>query len=49
VEVIDLARLMPKNSRYFYDMSHFTNAGAAEVADLLAQALSKVSKNAFGE
>ncbi|HLX67866.1 MAG TPA: SGNH/GDSL hydrolase family protein [Puia sp.] len=34
--MIDLARLMPKNSQYFYDMSHFTNAGAAEVAGLLA-------------
>jgi GDSL-like Lipase/Acylhydrolase family len=34
--MIDLARLMPKNSLYFYDMSHFTNAGAAEVAGLLA-------------
>jgi hypothetical protein len=33
--MIDLARLMPKNSLYFYDMSHFTNAGAAEVAALL--------------
>lgn len=34
--VIDLARLMPKNSLYFYDMSHFTNAGASAVAGLLA-------------
>jgi hypothetical protein len=34
--MIDLARLMPKNSLYFYDMSHFTNAGAGEVAGLLA-------------
>ena len=33
--VIDLARSMPKNSVYFYDMSHFTNAGAAEVAGLV--------------
>jgi lysophospholipase L1-like esterase len=42
VPVIDLARLMPKNSLYFYDMSHFTNAGAEEVAALLARELSPV-------
>jgi hypothetical protein len=34
--LIDLAHLMPKNSLYFYDMSHFTNAGAAEIASLVA-------------
>ena len=33
--LIDLARLMPKNSLYYYDMSHFTNQGSAEVAGLL--------------
>jgi hypothetical protein len=42
VPVIDLARLMPKNSLYFYDMSHFTNAGAEKVAVLLAAELSPV-------
>ncbi len=40
--MIDLARLMPKNSLYFYDMSHFTNAGAAEVAGLLAPAMIRI-------
>ena len=39
VPVIDLAREMPKNSLYFYDMSHFTNAGAAMVAALTARKL----------
>jgi len=33
--VIDLAREMPKNSAYYYDLMHFTNAGAARVADLI--------------
>jgi hypothetical protein len=42
VPVIDLARLMPKNSLYFYDMSHFTNAGAEKVAELLTAELSPV-------
>jgi lysophospholipase L1-like esterase len=35
VLVIDLAREMPKDSRYYYDLMHFTNAGAAQVADIL--------------
>jgi lysophospholipase L1-like esterase len=34
--LVDLARILPKDSRYFYDNSHFTNAGAAEVARILA-------------
>ena len=42
VPVIDLARLMPKNSLYFYDMSHFTNAGAVEVAGLLAPPMVRI-------
>jgi hypothetical protein len=37
--VIDLGRSMPKNSLYYYDMSHFTNAGAAKVAGLVDTAL----------
>ena len=39
VPVIDLARLMPKNSLYYYDMSHFTNRGAEEVSGILATAM----------
>jgi hypothetical protein len=42
VPVIDLARLMPKNSLYFYDMSHFTNQGAKEVAGLLAPRMIRI-------
>ena len=37
-----LAHLMPKDSRYYYDMSHFTNAGAAEAAALMAPELMPV-------
>ena len=37
--VIDLAREMPKNSTYYYDLMHYTNAGAALVADIVAAQL----------
>jgi lysophospholipase L1-like esterase len=39
VQVIDLARRLPKSSRNFYDFIHFTNAGAQAVADILAEDL----------
>jgi lysophospholipase L1-like esterase len=37
--LIDLAREMPKDSRLFYDFLHFTNQGAATVAEIVAQHL----------
>ncbi len=45
--VIDLAHRMPKNSLYFYDMSHFTNAGAEEVASIVDSALLPVLETKF--
>ena len=36
VPVIDAAREMPKNSAYYYDLMHYTNAGAARMADIIA-------------
>jgi lysophospholipase L1-like esterase len=39
VLVIDLARQMPKNSLYFYDLMHYTNAGAARMAEIIAAPL----------
>jgi hypothetical protein len=36
VLVIDLAREMPKNSAYYYDLMHYTNAGAARMADIIS-------------
>jgi lysophospholipase L1-like esterase len=36
VLVIDLARQMPKDSRHYYDLMHYTNAGADKLADLIA-------------
>jgi hypothetical protein len=45
--VIDLASLLPKNSLYFYDMSHFTNEGAEKVAAILASGLMPVLDSHF--
>lgn len=36
IELIDLAKLLPKDSRYFYDPMHFTNAGSIRVGQILA-------------
>ena len=35
VLLIDLAREMPRNSAYYYDYLHYTEAGAAEVAEII--------------
>lgn len=37
--LIDLARLMPKDSRYFYDLYHFGNEGAAAAGKIVAAQL----------
>jgi len=37
IPCIDLAELMPKNSLYYYDQTHFTNEGAEQVARLLQE------------
>jgi lysophospholipase L1-like esterase len=39
VAVIDLARKMPKTSKYFYDYIHYGKDGAAEVANIIADNL----------
>jgi len=39
VTLIDLARMMPKDSRLFYDLGHYTNDGAMRVGDIVADAL----------
>jgi len=33
--VVDLARSLPKSSRLFYDLVHYTNEGAVEIASIL--------------
>jgi hypothetical protein len=47
VNVIDLAHLMPKNSLYFYDVSHFTNQGAEKLASIITPLLAQILKNKF--
>ncbi len=47
VLVIDLAREMPKNSAYYYDLMHYTNAGAARLADIIAAHLTPVLAQKF--
>jgi lysophospholipase L1-like esterase len=37
--VIDLARELPKDSRYYYDLMHYTNVGAQKVAALIGAQL----------
>ncbi len=39
VFLIDLARLMPKDTKYYWDPVHFTDAGAAEVGRIATAGL----------
>ncbi len=39
VFVIDLAKELPKSSRYYYDWAHYTNEGAVRVADIIYEHL----------
>ena len=47
--MIDLARDLPKNSLYFYDMSHFTDKGAEKVASIVDSALVPLLEKKFPE
>jgi hypothetical protein len=40
--VIDVAKQLPKSSRYFYDLTHYNLDGAEEVARIIYRDLSKV-------
>lgn len=40
--VIDLSKLMPKNTAYYYDFIHFNKAGAKKVAAIVAPALQQI-------
>ncbi|MEO8112286.1 MAG: GDSL-type esterase/lipase family protein [Ginsengibacter sp.] len=44
VGVIDLAAAMPKNSKYYYDFMHYTNAGAEKVATIISDSLRLILK-----
>jgi hypothetical protein len=47
IVVVDLAREMPKSSRYFYDFIHFTNEGAQVVAGVLYKQVCPVLARQF--
>lgn len=49
IPVIDLARKMPKDSFYYYDYFHFTNAGSEKVAEIICQELSPFLAAGFKE
>jgi lysophospholipase L1-like esterase len=49
VVVVDLAREMPKSSRYFYDFVHFTNDGSQVVAEILYSSLCPALASKFPE
>ena len=42
VDLVDLAHRMPKDSRLYYDLIHYTNEGAARVAEIVAGELCPV-------
>ena len=42
--VIDLSKLMPKNTAYFYDFIHFNKKGSVKVANLLTDELRLIIK-----
>lgn len=49
VLVVDLARRLPKSSRYFYDFVHFTSEGAEAVGSLVAQDLCPFLASRFAD
>ena len=48
VLLIDLARELPKDSRYFYDFLHFTNEGSERVGEIIATHLTPHLNARFG-
>lgn len=47
VQVIDLARKMPKSTEFYYDTYHYTNAGCQQVAEIVYQDLSPFLEKQF--
>jgi lysophospholipase L1-like esterase len=47
VPYIDLAILLPKNSLYYYDQTHYTNEGAAVVAKVVAEKMRDILKGRY--
>ncbi len=49
VPVIDAARELPKNSRYYYDLAHYTDAGAEKLAAIAYGGLEPFLAQTFSE
>jgi lysophospholipase L1-like esterase len=47
VKIIDLAVLMPKNTQYYYDFIHYTNAGCSKMAAVISKELIPYIKAGF--
>jgi hypothetical protein len=47
VQLIDLARIMPRDSLYFWDPIHYTDAGSKEVFEIIARSLLPYLKREF--
>jgi hypothetical protein len=47
VILVDLAKTMPKSSRYFYDFIHYTPQGAQVIGDILDNSLCPVLQSKF--
>ncbi len=42
IPLIDLAHDLPKSSKYFYDIVHFTNDGAEKTSEILYDSLTSI-------
>jgi lysophospholipase L1-like esterase len=49
VRVVDVARELPKSSRYFYDFIHYTNEGGQAVADIVYRSLCRPLQQEFAD
>jgi hypothetical protein len=49
IKIVDLAKLMPKQTSLYYDNIHLTNKGAEQVGKIIAAELSSYLKNKFSK
>ena len=49
VTLIDLSRLMPKNSLYYYDLVHYSNKGAEVVGKILADEFCPIIESDYSD
>ena len=49
IPCIDLASMLPKNSRYYFDFVHYTNDGTQKIAELISPQISSCLSEKFPE